>query len=445
MNPPADESDALSSAVRALEAERGRRARAERAVALLHALVEAAASAQRAAGEAELFETIGRAVVRVGLNVHLAVYERDRDALVVRHVNLVGRLLPRIELLLGRPVIGLELPVGRVAQYGAVVHERRAVLDRDAWTWMRTAAPWMPTPAARTIARLVQVRAAIAAPMVAGGEVFGAITVWGSALGEEDVPTIELLGRLAGDALDARRRRAAEAARAEEAQRVRAELEAVMDAVPDAIQVFALDGRLVRANAPARRGIEGLLGGAPATLQALHQAAEPHRLDGSPSSPTAFERVVAGERVQELLAWREPEGRNHLTHVVLAPVRDEAGRVRAVVVVARDMGVVRQAISEPARVEGAILTARLVAHEVNTKLQIVTGYGSLLQRSLDADRRELIDHMVDAADEAGHIVARLQQIIRVAVIDAGAGPMLDLEAATEGRLGSPHREGEGTS
>jgi len=209
--------------------------------------------------------------------------------------------------------------------------------------------------------------------------------------------------------------------------------------------VFALDGRLVRANAPARRGIEGLLGGAPATLQALHQAAEPHRLDGSPSSPTAFERVVAGERVQELLAWREPEGRNHLTHVVLAPVRDEAGPVRAVVVVARDMGVVREAISEPARVEGAILTARLVAHEVNTKLQIVTGYGSLLQRSLDADRRELIDHMVDAADEAGHIVARLQQIIRVAVIDAGAGPMLDLEAATDGRSGSPHPEGEGTS
>ena len=212
-----------------------------------------------------------------------------------------------------------------------------------------------------------------------------------------------------------------------------AELEALMDAAPDAIMVFAPDGRMVRANAPARSGIEKLLGGAPATIDALHRIAEPRHVDDSPTTPTGFERAIAGERVEELLSWRDSDGERRYMHVVLAPVRDGADRVRAAVIVGRDIDVVREAFAEPARVEGAILTARLVAHELNTKLQIVTGYGSLLQRSVDAETRELLEQMVEAADEAGRIVARLQQIIRVTVTDAGAGPMLDLETATDRR------------
>jgi PAS domain-containing protein len=433
LNRRPDESDALTAAVGALEAERRARTRAERAVVLLHTLVEAAASARTTAGDGELFEAVGRAALRAGLNAHVGVYERERGVLVIRHVALIGDRLARIEQLLGRPVVGIEMPVDRVPQHRQLLEERRAVFDRDAWSWLRAAGPWVPARAARAIARLIDVREAIAAPIVAGGEAFGEITVWGAALNQEDLPTIELLGRLAGDALAARRLRAAEAARAEEAQRARAELEAVMDAVPDAILVFAPDGRLVRANAPARHGAEALLGPTSVTVNALHQASEPRRLDGTPTSPTAFERALGGERIDEVIAWRATDGENHLTHVALAPVWDESGRARACVVMARDIGVVREAISEPARVEGAILTARLVAHAVNTKLQIVTGYGSLLQRTTEGETREMIEQMVEAAEEAGQIVARLQQIIRVAVTDTAAGPMLDLEAATKGR------------
>jgi PAS domain S-box-containing protein len=428
---------AIGSA-RAIDAERQARAEAEAATAraalaheLLCTLVDAAADAQVAADEQELYDTIGQAVIRAGLSAHLDVVDQARGVLVVRHVALVGEWLSRLERMLGRPAAGIEIPIDTIPQYRTVVHERRAVLDRDAWSWMRACVPWMPPPAARAIARLLRLRHAIAAPIVDGGEVIGVLSVWGETLSEDDLPTIELLGRLAGGAIEGHRLRAAEAARAEEAQRARAELEAVMDAAADAILVFTADGRLLRANPRAQGTIGRLLGDVPATTSTLHQAAEPRRPDGSQSSLDTFQRALRGEPIEEVLSWRTPDGRNQQLHVVATPIRGADGRVWGVVVVARDVGIVREVIGEPARVEGAVLTARLVAHELNTKLQLVTGYGSLLQReAADPRMRELVDRMVDGAEEAATIVARLQQIIRVAVTDVGGGPMLDLEAAT---------------
>jgi GAF domain-containing protein len=421
----------------AIEAERHARAQAEAATAraaiaheMLCTLVEAAADAQVADDEQEIYEIVGEAVLRAGLSAHLDTVDHARGTLVVRHVALAGEWLARLERLLGRPAAGIEFPIDRIPQYHAVVHERRAVLDRDAWTWMRACVPWLPPSAARAIARLLRVRHAVAAPIVDGGAVIGVLSVWGDALGPDDLPTIELLGRLAGGALEGHRLRAASAARAEEAQRIQAELEAVMDAATDSILVFAADGRLLRANPRARRIMGTLLGDVPPTVNTLRQAAEPRRPDGSPSTLDPFRRAVAGEPIEELLSWRTPEGLNQQLHVVASPIRDADGRTWGVVVVARDLGTVREVISAPARVEGAVLTARLVAHELNTKLQLVTGYGSMLQRSADPHTRELVERMVDGAEEAAAIVTRLQHIIRVTVTDAGGGPMLDLEAAT---------------
>ena len=90
----------------------------------------------------------------------------------------------------------------------------------------------------------------------------------------------------------------------------------------------------------------------------------------------------------------------------------------------------REAESERARLDGAIKTARLVAHELGNQLSFVLGYGEMLTQEAVGAPQEYAREMVIGARGAGEIVARLQRIIRFEETDFGGGPMLDLAAAT---------------
>lgn len=87
-------------------------------------------------------------------------------------------------------------------------------------------------------------------------------------------------------------------------------------------------------------------------------------------------------------------------------------------------------IAGTARFDGAIKTARLVAHELNNQLSPVRGYGELLATTLDGESAMLADRIVRSADAAATTVARLQRIIRFEETDAAGYTMLNLDAAT---------------
>ena len=172
-------------------------------------LVASATEAQTAEDEAGVFAAIGAALQQVGLNGHIATFEPMPDgstALVIRHVVLTDpALLPSIERRLGRPLIGLALDPRDSSVYRTCAEPGQATLVTDAGGWLREALPWLEERAARALARLRQVDRGICAPVTDGRAVLGALSVWGAAVGELDVPAIELLGRLGGGALAAQR------------------------------------------------------------------------------------------------------------------------------------------------------------------------------------------------------------------------------------------------
>jgi transcriptional regulator with GAF, ATPase, and Fis domain len=92
-----------------------------------------------------------------------------------------------------------------------------------------------------------------------------------------------------------------------------------------------------------------------------------------------------------------------------------------------------EVVSEQARLDGAIKTARRIMHELNNQLSVVVGYGELLARPDDGGPhpRWLVEKMYLGASEAAATVAQLGRIIRFEESEFGGQVMLDLAAATE--------------
>ena len=92
-----------------------------------------------------------------------------------------------------------------------------------------------------------------------------------------------------------------------------------------------------------------------------------------------------------------------------------------------------------ARLDGALLVARTVAHQLNNSLSPIVGFAELLA----ADTRVASDPRLsafvrciqEAARDAGTKVARLQRIVRLEEIEAAPGSgvsVLDLTKSADG-------------
>jgi nitrogen-specific signal transduction histidine kinase len=141
--------------------------------------------------------------------------------------------------------------------------------------------------------------------------------------------------------------------------------------------------------------------------------------------------ALAGEAGSRLLILEGRNGQRRRVHLHAAPVRDAEGRIVAAILVARDLTALHDALVERGRLDGAIKTARLVAHELNNQLSLLTGYGELLADEGEGETAEFARGIVRGARASAETIARLQRIIRFEEIDGGADyPMLDLEAST---------------
>jgi GAF domain-containing protein len=89
-----------------------------------------------------------------------------------------------------------------------------------------------------------------------------------------------------------------------------------------------------------------------------------------------------------------------------------------------------------ARLDGAVKTARAVAHSVNNHLGRVVASAELLQLelegSLDAPgAASLLGTIIAASDDAARVVMQLQQTLRFVEQPTAVGPALDLERASD--------------
>jgi hypothetical protein len=187
--------------------------------------------------------------------------------------------------------------------------------------------------------------------------------------------------------------------------RARARLEALIEGFGDPLIVVDRSGRAEHANGRARGVLGPLLGRLP-PIEEL------------------------GERGRRVIELSDPAAGQRRFDLRTAPVLD-ASAVVAVVLVAREVTGRHDVIETRARLDGAIKTARLVAHELNNRLTSLTGLGGMLAESDDAAIADVAQRVVDSATEVGELVSRLQELKRFAETTSEAGsPMLDLDSAT---------------
>jgi GAF domain-containing protein len=87
-------------------------------------------------------------------------------------------------------------------------------------------------------------------------------------------------------------------------------------------------------------------------------------------------------------------------------------------------------VADAARLDGAIKTARLVAHELNNQLAPIRGYSEVLTEMLEGEPAMLAERILRGAEASAATVARLQRIIRFEETETAGFRMLNLEAAT---------------
>jgi hypothetical protein len=172
-------------------------------------LARAAAATQGAADEEGVLAAVGAALFALGLNGHLALVAPGSACLVVRTVVLPWSGLAQVERLLGHPGVGARIDAGPATPYGAALGADRAARVEEPLALALLAAPGLRRDEARAIGTLIRAGEVALAPLTAGGEALGVLTVWASALSEADLSTAETLGRLAGGALGAQLARAA--------------------------------------------------------------------------------------------------------------------------------------------------------------------------------------------------------------------------------------------
>ena len=213
----------------------------------------------------------------------------------------------------------------------------------------------------------------------------------------------------------------------------RADLDVLLDTVDLGVFIFDAAGQVVSMSRWASERFLKHLGRVPETLVEMRAGLEPRRPDGTLEPLLPAERALRGERMETELIFSD--GRRLL--IQATPIKDADGRIVGAVSISRDITDLHAAIAGRARLDGAIKTARLLAHEINNQLALLVGYGTLLTGRVEGDLGDTIATMVGAAEQIAELVHRLQGIVRFEERDLGGGPMLDLDAATTERRRRP--------
>jgi signal transduction histidine kinase len=202
---------------------------------------------------------------------------------------------------------------------------------------------------------------------------------------------------------------------------------AVFEHATDSVLVYSTKGELLRANPRARGKLEELAGGVPPTIEGLREHLRVGPAGSAPLADGDVSAFLRGEvRQGQLRIGRTDE---RLVHLRAGPIRDGKGRVRALVVIARDVTDLRALRLQAARVEAAVATARRAGHELASPLGAILLHAQMLL-AYDEPVGLVAQSIVASVESASASLRRLQRITRFVEADLGMGlAMLDLDAA----------------
>ncbi len=230
---------------------------------------------------------------------------------------------------------------------------------------------------------------------------------------EADEASLVLLAGQAALVIDQARRQRAE-------QRVRADLETLIETTPVGVLVFdAPSGRLRSINQEARRIVGELWPPEGTPDQVLEtftfRRANGEELSRQQSHPALVEALRAGETVRaEEITLRAPDGRSITTLVNATPIFSAGGEVESVVVSVQDM----TPIEELERLRAEFLG--MVSHELRMPLVSIKGsVDTLLEGSSGLDPAEQAQLHRIIRDQCERMRGQISDLLDVAAIETG--------------------------
>jgi signal transduction histidine kinase/PAS domain-containing protein len=312
---------------------------------LIAALDGAAARLQEAQRAETIPQLVGAALRELGIESQVSLLdipiEPPTDSsdpslagatLRIAYASVAPSLLRAAERLIGRPVIGMPIPLERVSVFAQVVRTRQPCYWDKPSEGMREIFPWIPDTAKRQLARLAHATTSITAPLLSRGRVLGVMSVWGDDLRREDILALAAFARQAGVAID-------NARLFEETQQRADELEAVFASMAAGVAIYDLHGKLLRVNEAAQQ-ITRRDKMPEMPPDARRDRLALRHMDGSPvaSHEMPSARAARGETLNIADYFVDGEdGPDTVVSVVGAPLRGMDGAVRGSVVVFRNV------------------------------------------------------------------------------------------------------------
>ena len=206
-------------------------------------------------------------------------------------------------------------------------------------------------------------------------------------------------------------------------QKVRADLEALVETCPVGVVVFdARSGRPVLLNREAKRMAAGLgqPGGSPEGVLASVRC---RRGDGREIALDEFplvQELSRGEVVRaEEIVLSVPDGRSVVTLINATPIRDSDGAVESVVVTLQDLA----ALEEMGRLRAEFL--RLVSHELSVPLTSIKGSAATaLGASPELEPAETVQFFRIIEEQADRMRGLIGDLLDAGQIEAGTLPVV---------------------
>jgi PAS domain S-box-containing protein len=157
---------------------------------LLLALSRAAQAVERARSPGEVYHVVGEELSRLGFSATILTLTDDEEHLVVSHATHPLAVVRAAERVVGHSLVGYRFPLTPGGFHQQVIENGKAIFMTQPSRPIAEALPEPVRGQAGKVARLLGIRERIAAPLAAGGQVYGVLTVTGSGLSEADVPAI---------------------------------------------------------------------------------------------------------------------------------------------------------------------------------------------------------------------------------------------------------------
>ena len=168
----------------------------------LLALSRTAAKAQSVLEPARIFETVGEELRSLGLNCFFGLLGDQRETVSVLYTNLGPEVREAVETLSGVGASEFGFHVDTSPHFKAVVGEGQAVFEEEASNILVELFPATLKRLASESGRLLEAGPSISAPLVAGGEILGVLTIWSDDLTEEDLPVISIFAQQVAMAIE---------------------------------------------------------------------------------------------------------------------------------------------------------------------------------------------------------------------------------------------------